>query len=117
MLVMELMDESLYALLKKRGTLDVETATSTCFGILNGLEFMHQHGRVHRDIKPDNILLSSTDTGFIVKLAGLYWGNFSCSKHVLPDFGSSRPIEPISTLTPGVGSHKCKFCLFVTATN
>ena len=35
-----------------------ETARSLIFQILQGLEHMHRHGCIHRDLKADNILLT-----------------------------------------------------------
>jgi formylglycine-generating enzyme required for sulfatase activity/serine/threonine protein kinase len=35
----------------------LESAVEMCRGILNGLEHLHLRGIVHRDVKPDNILL------------------------------------------------------------
>ena len=36
--------------------------------ILNGLEFLHQHGVAHRDLKPSNILINSKGVPKIIDL-------------------------------------------------
>ena len=41
--------------------------------ILSGLKHVHEHGFVHCDIKPDNILLVPIADGFDVKLQILGW--------------------------------------------
>jgi eukaryotic-like serine/threonine-protein kinase len=73
---MELVDgKSLAAILEQQGKLDVEVAVGYVLQAARGLAFAHQQGMVHRDIKPDNLLLNShgmikvADLG-IVKVPG-----------------------------------------------
>jgi protein kinase-like protein len=44
-----------------RGTLDQATALKYLRGIAAGLDYAHQHGVVHRDVKPANVLLTDDD--------------------------------------------------------
>jgi hypothetical protein len=55
-------------LLKDKGKLDVEEAIGYILQAARGLKFAHDQGMVHRDIKPDNLMLN--DQG-IVKVADL----------------------------------------------
>jgi serine/threonine protein kinase len=58
MLVMELMDTTLYAALHSVKTLTHGALIGLMKGIASALEFLHLQGIVHRDIKSLNILLS-----------------------------------------------------------
>ncbi len=67
--VMHLVDgASLHDILQKLGTLDAVTAIEVACGVLEGLQCAHAAGVVHRDIKPDNIMLATKDGQLEVKL-------------------------------------------------
>ncbi len=83
-LVMELVEgRTLRELIRERGRLDTAEAVSIMEPVLSALSAAHRAGLVHRDVKPENILLS--DEG-VVKVA---------------DFGLARAVEtdPSSTRT------------------
>lgn len=50
--------ESLRARLARKGELPVHDAAKILRDVLSALSYAHEHGVVHRDIKPDNILLT-----------------------------------------------------------
>jgi serine/threonine-protein kinase len=68
-IVMEYVDgPSARALLDRHGPLPVNRAVRLTLEIARALEYVHSHDFIHRDIKPDNILITSTD---MAKLADL----------------------------------------------
>lgn len=58
---------------KQQGALDKKAALSICIQICEGLEMFHKNGFVHRDLKPDNIMISSC-TGDIPQIKIIDFG-------------------------------------------
>ena len=79
-IVMELIEGiTLKEYISKKGKLSVKEATSIAIQVSMGLEAAHSHGVVHRDVKPQNIMIS-TD-----------------GKVKVTDFGIARPMKMIRT--------------------
>ena len=73
--------EDLRHLLEREGPLSPERAASICAQVAEALEEAHEHGLVHRDVKPGNILIGKSDRAY------------------LTDFGLIRPFELETSLT------------------
>lgn len=59
MVSMEFVDgTTLSELLRERGTLDLSRAGEIAAQLLAGLEAIHAAGLVHRDVKPENVMLT-----------------------------------------------------------
>ena len=58
-LVMEYVRGSTLKERLRRGPLGVADACWLCFDLAEGIDYMHQQGFLHRDVKPANILISS----------------------------------------------------------
>jgi hypothetical protein len=77
--------ESLGARLKRLGPFQPEEARTLLAAICDALAYAHQQGIIHRDIKPDNILIDSTS-----------------GAPLLMDFGIAKPASAEAQLTmPG----------------
>ena len=50
--------ENLKALIQRRGPAPIRTALELAMQISRGLSFAHQQGLIHRDVKPQNVLLN-----------------------------------------------------------
>ncbi len=75
---MEYIDgQTLLELLRNRGPLELQEATRLASQFLAGLEAIHQAGLVHRDVKPENIMI--TRTGRVVLM------DFGVAKGVAED--------------------------------
>ena len=58
-IVFELIDgENLKELVERTGPLPVRRAVELALAVAEGLAFAHEHGLVHRDVKPQNVLLN-----------------------------------------------------------
>jgi serine/threonine protein kinase/beta-lactam-binding protein with PASTA domain len=89
-LVMELVDGgTLRDLLEDQGPLDIALALSVAEPVLSALASAHRAGLVHRDVKPENVLIgrSGPHTGGVVKVA---------------DFGLVRAVASAGTTSSSV---------------
>jgi eukaryotic-like serine/threonine-protein kinase len=66
-IVMELLEgESLGVVLDRKITLPAENAVQTLLPVIAGLARAHESGVIHRDVKPENIVLSRGEAGTLV---------------------------------------------------
>jgi hypothetical protein len=73
--------ENLKDVVRRRGPLPVDEAVAVTTQVARGLAFAHEHGVVHRDVKPQNVLIDENGTAKVT------------------DFGIARSIEPGEGLT------------------
>jgi serine/threonine protein kinase/class 3 adenylate cyclase len=77
---------SLAGILKERGRLDESTSLAVMADVARALVDAHERGIVHRDIKPDNILIADCGSGIAD------W------KTKLSDFGLARHVEQTESM-------------------
>jgi serine/threonine protein kinase len=73
--------ENLKEIVERDGPLPVSRALALTHEIARGLGFAHEHGVVHRDVKPQNVLLDESGAAKVT------------------DFGIARSLEPADELT------------------
>jgi eukaryotic-like serine/threonine-protein kinase len=73
--------ETLRERLHREGRLGREEALAVARDVARGLQYAHEHGVIHRDVKPENILLTRDRSTLVA------------------DFGIARPTGPASDLT------------------
>ncbi|CAE6484387.1 unnamed protein product, partial [Rhizoctonia solani] len=81
LLSIQLLHQSLADVVQKAGPLSVKVVANVASQMMDALQHVHCHGIVHRDIKPDNIMLESSG-GWKLRLI---------------DFGLARPFSGLST--------------------
>ena len=99
-LVVEYMDGgSLQDVVDNGGCRDEEVLADIAHQVLLGLDFLHSHNQMHRDIKPGNILLNCQGQ---VKLADFGISRVHVSKHAKTDFSGTVNYMVSSVLPFGV---------------
>ncbi|MDO4733081.1 MAG: protein kinase [Bacillota bacterium] len=96
-IVMEFVEgESLKEYIKRKGALKLNEACNIISQLLSGLQHAHEHGIIHRDIKPHNILLGKdgrakvTDFGIAVGMSDVTM-TYNSSSRIM---GSVHYISP-----------------------
>jgi len=78
--------------IKKTKNISEEICSNIIFQIAIALKYLHDFGIIHRDIKPDNIMISTNynkEKDFKIKIT---------------DFGLSKILSPLETTTEGYGT-------------
>src|SRR5205823_45642 len=97
--------ESLKELVQRVGPLPVRRAVQLALAVAEGLAFAHEHGLVHRDVKPQNVLVNRdgetkvTDFGIArsldVEHGMTQTGTVMGTGHYLsPEQASGQPVTP-----------------------
>jgi serine/threonine protein kinase len=92
---MEFVDgASLQNLVRDRGRLEPQEAVSLLLQAARGLAFAHEHGIIHRDIKPDNLMLNRQGILKVADLGLVKQIGATSSAPPAAANGDTDPIEP-----------------------
>lgn len=100
-LIMEWVDgPSLAQWLKDNGQPPLKMARCLGTDILRGVAAAHRAGVVHRDLKPHNVLLASTDEGLVARVADFGLARHTTAEDALELTGSGRPLGTPAYMAP-----------------
>ena len=89
--VFEYLDQNIYQLTKDaKKFLDESKIKWILYQIVLGLAYMHKHGFFHRDMKPENLLVTGSDSHPLVKLADFGLAREIRSRPPYTDYVSTR---------------------------
>ena len=89
----------LLSYLERKGGLDEPEAAVIVFQLLKALEYLHSHGVVHRDVKPENILLTSWRKGARIVLT-----DFGQARKLVDDGNMAKDTKAVSRMCTVVGT-------------
>ena len=96
--------EALHKLLKRSGTLTAEEALALSLPLLNALEYIHQQGVIHQDIKPANIYITENGEPILLDFgaAGQWLDTSASTRQKLGSEGyaATEQSEPKSDVGP-----------------
>jgi len=75
----------LSTLVRQRGTLSVRDACEIARQTAVGLQYAHENGLIHRDVKPSNLMLAVSSTGRVVKILDLGLARLQDRQNVASD--------------------------------
>ena len=94
-IVMELIEGiPLKEYISKKGKLSVKEATSIAIQVSMGLEAAHSHGIVHRDVKPQNIIISTDGVVIRIRCSDVrIMGRYATGVRVMKVSGDDRVVS------------------------
>lgn len=95
----------LYQYMDKHTRLSENQAALVIYYLLESIKYLHECGIVHRDIKPDNILVETVDDGEDEQIVNIKLIDFGLSKVILPDQQLIDQCGTLSYVAPEVLLH------------
>ena len=105
--------ESLHSLVERTGPLPVRHALEAAIQVGRALAYAHRHGIVHRDVKPQNVLVGAEGTAKVTDFGIARSVELSAVTEAGTVLGTSRYIAPEQASGGSVGPHTDVYSLGV----